>query len=107
MDNIALVKNTSEALSFVANGLDWQTGDSIVIAREEFPTNRIVWQSLQQQGVSVKLVSLYNDHNNFSPEQNLLNAIDDTTRLLSVSSVQYADGLRMDSTANRAILSAA
>ncbi len=95
-DNIALVKNTSEALSFVANGLDWQAGDSIVIAREEFPSNRIVWQYLQQQGVSVKLVSLYNDHNNCSPEQNLLNAIDDTTRLLSVSSVQYADGLRMD-----------
>ena len=95
-DNIALVKNTSEALSFVANGLNWQAGDSIVIAREEFPSNRIVWQSLQQQGVIIKLVSLYNNQNNCSPEQNLLNAIDDTTRLLSVSSVQYADGLRMD-----------
>lgn len=95
-NNIALVKNTSEALSFVASGLDWQAGDSIVIAREEFPSNRIVWQSLQQQGVTVKLVSLYHDRNNYSPEQNLLNAIDDRTRLLSVSSVQYADGLRMD-----------
>ncbi len=95
-DHIALVKNTSEALSFVAYGLDWKQGDSIVVAREEFPSNRIVWQSLQQQGVKLKLVSLYADHGTTSPEQNLLNAIDETTRLLSVSSVQYADGLRMD-----------
>jgi len=29
-DEIALVKNTSEALSFVAYGLDWQAGDNIV-----------------------------------------------------------------------------
>ena len=96
VDNIALVKNTSEALSFVASGLNWQAGDSIVIAREEFPSNRIVWQSLQPQGVNIKLVDLYSQQSHCSPEQNLLNAIDDTTRLLSVSSVQYADGLRMD-----------
>lgn len=95
-NNIALVKNTSEALSFVASGLDWDAGDSIVIAREEFPSNRIVWQSLEKLGVTIKLVSLYDNQVQYSPEDNLLAAIDHSTRLLSVSSVQYADGLRMD-----------
>lgn len=96
-NDIALVKNTSEALSMVAYGIDWHEGDNIVIARQEFPSNRIIWQSLQSKGITVKLVDLY-DHNKpkNSPEDNLLAAIDDHTRLLSVSSVQYADGLRMD-----------
>ncbi len=96
-DDIALVKNTSEALSMVAYGLNWTPGDNIVIAEQEFPSNRIVWQSLQAQGVTVKFVDLYqNMHAGNTPEDNLLAAIDEKTRLLSVSSVQYGDGLRMD-----------
>ena len=96
-DDIALVKNTSEALSMVAYGLSWQAGDNIVIAQQEFPSNRIIWQSLQNQGVSVKFIDLYNSQSGSqSPEDLLLSAIDANTRLLSVSSVQYADGLRMD-----------
>ncbi|MCK5647384.1 MAG: aminotransferase class V-fold PLP-dependent enzyme [Gammaproteobacteria bacterium] len=97
-DDIALVKNTSEALSFVAYGLSWNPGDNIVIAKQEFPSNRIVWQSLQTQGVEVKFVDLYKNINkpNNTPEDNLMAAIDDKTRLLSVSSVQYADGFRMN-----------
>ncbi|MCW8931628.1 MAG: aminotransferase class V-fold PLP-dependent enzyme [Gammaproteobacteria bacterium] len=94
-DDIALVKNTSEALSFVAYGITWQPGDNIVIAQQEFPSNRIVWQSLQDQGVEVKLVDLY-QKSDITPEKSLMLATNEKTRLLSVSSVQYADGLKMD-----------
>lgn len=96
-DDIALVKNTSEALSFVAYGLDWQAGDNVVIAQQEFPSNRIVWQSLASRGVTVILVDLYRSSAaHHSPEDKLIAAINNKTRLLSVSSVQYADGFRMD-----------
>jgi cysteine desulfurase / selenocysteine lyase len=99
-DDIALVKNTSEALSMVAYGLSWNPGDNIVIAQQEFPSNRIVWQSLQSQGVEVKFVDLYHNTNNSdsinTPEDNLTAAVDENTRLLSVSSVQYGDGLRIN-----------
>ncbi|HLD66872.1 MAG TPA: aminotransferase class V-fold PLP-dependent enzyme, partial [Pseudomonas sp.] len=43
--DIALLKNTSEALSFVAFGLDWRAGDQVVISDQEFPSNRIVWEA--------------------------------------------------------------
>ena len=56
--DIALVKNTSEALSFVAFGLDWKSGDQVVISDEEFPSNRIVWEALKPRGVEVVQVSL-------------------------------------------------
>ncbi|MAT65764.1 MAG: aminotransferase, partial [Gammaproteobacteria bacterium] len=38
-DEIALLKNTSEGLSFIAAGLDWQAGDNVVISNQEFPSN--------------------------------------------------------------------
>ncbi|VAW90677.1 Cysteine desulfurase [hydrothermal vent metagenome] len=90
-NDIALLKNTSEALSFVAAGLKWHSGDNIVISNQEFPSNKIVWQQLQHQGVELREVDLNKDS---SPEAALISAIDNKTRLLSISSVQYASGLR-------------
>ena len=89
---IALVKNTSEALSFVGYGIDWQAGDVVVIPDEEFPSNSIVWESLQSKGVVVRKVSVKGDE----PEAELLSAIADKPRLVSVSAVQYASGIRLD-----------
>jgi len=90
--DIALLKNTSEALSFVAFGLDWQTGDQVVISDQEFPSNRVVWQALAPLGVEVIQVNL----SGADPEAALLAACGPRTRLLSISAVQYASGLRLD-----------
>lgn len=94
IDEIALLKNTSEALSVVAYGLDWQPGDEIIISNEEFPSNAIVWESLSKFGVKTIKVDLYD--NDKSPEENLIAAITNKTRLLSISSVQYASGTVLD-----------
>jgi cysteine desulfurase / selenocysteine lyase len=91
--DIALLKSTSEALSVVAYGLDWRNGDNLVINDQEFPSNRIVWESLQRLGVSVRVVSFSAIQ---SPESALIEACDASTRLIAVSSVQYGTGLRMD-----------
>jgi cysteine desulfurase/selenocysteine lyase len=92
-DDIALLKNTSEGLSFVAWGFPWRQGDNVVIPDEEFPSNRIVWESLAPRGVVVRTVSLAGAAD---PVQALLAACDGRTRLLSVSAVQYASGRRVD-----------
>ncbi len=92
-DEIALVKNTSEALSFIAYGLSWQTGDNIVTSDEEFPSNMIPWESLANKGVTVKKTSLKNTDD---PTDRLIQQMDDQTRLLTISSVQYASGLQVD-----------
>jgi len=90
--DIALVKNTSQALSFVAFGLDWRAGEQVLISTEEFPSNRVVWQALRRFGVEVVQVDLQRG----DPEAALLAACGPRTRLLSVSAVQYASGLRLD-----------
>jgi selenocysteine lyase/cysteine desulfurase len=92
-DDIALVKNTSEALSFVAYGLEWQPGDNIVSSNEEFPSNRLPWESLADQGVEFRQADL---HSADTPEDALFALVDGNTRLLTISSIQFASGLRMD-----------
>lgn len=92
VDDIALVKNTSEGLSLLAYGLDWQPGDNIVSTNQEFPSNRIVWESLKDKGVKLHLADLGND----DPEAAILALCDTNTRLLTISSVQYASGLRLN-----------
>lgn len=89
---IALVKNTSEAISFVASGLEWHPGENVVGTSEEFPSNRIPWEALATRGVEYRAAHIsVND-----PEASILDCLDQNTRLLAVSSVQYASGLRLN-----------
>jgi selenocysteine lyase/cysteine desulfurase len=93
-DDIALVGSTSAGLSLVAYGLDWQPGDEVVTAAQEFPSNRVVWESLApRHSVRTRLVDL---KGRTDPEQALIDALDTRTRLLAISAVQYASGLRLD-----------
>lgn len=95
-EDIALLHSTSEGLSVVAYGLRWRAGDNVVFAAEEFPSNRVVWQSLaESHGVEARAVDLADGP---TPEEALLSRVDARTRLLAVSAVQYASGLRMDLT---------
>src|SRR3569623_2594753 len=57
---IALLKYTSEGLSLIAYGLTWAAGANVVISDEEFPSNRIVWESLRSQGVEVREADVQN-----------------------------------------------
>ena len=91
--DIALAKSTSEALSFVAQGLDWEPGDNVVGIAQEFPSNRIVWEALAERGVTYRQLDL---SASAEPEADLLALCDDRTRLCAVSWVQYARGLRLD-----------
>ena len=92
-DEIAILKNTSEGLSLIAQGLSFKTGDNIVVPAEEFPSNKVVWQALQTQGVEIRLIAVQDTD---EPEQRLIDAMDEHTRLLSCSSVQFARGLRLE-----------
>lgn len=89
---IALVKNTSEAISFVASGLEWNPGDNVVGTSEEFPSNRIPWEALSRHGVAYRPADISGE----DPEHAILARIDQRTRLVAVSSIQYASGLRLN-----------
>ena len=54
--DVAFVKNTTEGLGFVANGLDWDEGDRVVVPDGEFPSTIYPWLGLQDRGVVVDRV---------------------------------------------------
>jgi len=92
-EDVALLKSTSEGLSLVAHGLGWRAGENVVGIAADFPSNRVVWQSLGRHGVSFRGVDVLTA---VDPEQALMDACDAATRLLAVSSVHFATGLRLD-----------
>jgi selenocysteine lyase/cysteine desulfurase len=91
-DDIALLKNTSEGINLLANGIDWESGDNIVSTANEFISNRLPWQALAGRGVELRRIDVRGE---MHPEQALLAAMDKRTRLLCISSVQWADGFRL------------
>lgn len=93
-DDIAFIKNTSEGLSIIAYGIDWHEGDNVIYAKQEFSSNRIIWESLQTRfGVEARCVDLEGAS---TPEDGLFSQADKKTRLIAVSAVQFATGLRMN-----------
>ncbi len=90
---IALVPNTTAGVNIVAEGLPWRSGDSVVIAANEFPTNQYPWLNLQGRGVEVRRVA----PDGIALNANVIaDACDDRTRLVSLSWVGYGTGWRID-----------
>lgn len=86
---IAILKNTSEGLSFVAEGLRWKDGDNAVVTALEFPSNMTPWRNLARRGVEVRVAP--------SPDvPGIAPLVDERTRVVSVSSVAFHNGVVAD-----------
>ena len=92
-NDIALLKNTTEGICAVAFGLDWKAGDNIVIPAGEFPSNRLPWLAQAAHGVEIREVDIRTAD---CAEAALSEAMDQDTRMLAVSAVQWGDGFRLD-----------
>lgn len=90
-EEITFIRNTSEGLNLVANGLQFSKGDNIVTTGVEFPANIYPWMRLRTHGVRLKMVP---EDKGRIPLERLVELIDDRTRLVTVSAVQFASGFR-------------
>jgi len=91
---IAFIPNTTTGISLVARGLPWQAGDNVIISNVEFPANRYPWEDLKRLGVEVIEVPQQSDGR--IDQEDIIEAINDHTRVVALSHVQFASGLRMD-----------
>lgn len=91
---IFFTKNTSEGLILAARGFPWHAGDSVVSLRGEFPAVTVPLNLLAARGVRLRLVAPGPD-NSYSLED-IEAAVDETTRMLMVSSVEFHTGCRND-----------
>ncbi len=93
-EQIAFMRNTSDGIATVANGLRWNPGDNIVTFRREFPSNVYPWLRLRQAfDVEVRMCEEVDGRVDV---EGLINLIDENTKVVAISQVQYGSGHRVD-----------
>ncbi|HEY5884837.1 MAG TPA: aminotransferase class V-fold PLP-dependent enzyme [Pyrinomonadaceae bacterium] len=93
-EQVAFMRNTSDGLSTVANGLKWHPGNNLVTFRNEFPSNIYPWLRLRDAfNVEVRMCE---ERGGRVDLDELISLIDDQTRVVAISHVQYASGFRAD-----------
>ena len=95
-DEVAFVRNTSHGLSLLSAGLDWRPGDRVAAASSvEYPSNVYPWMDLDRRGVAALDVIPVAEDDTVTVEA-AARAIGPRTRVLAVSSAQYASGAVTD-----------
>ncbi len=93
-EQVAFMRNTSDSLSTVANGMKWKPGDNIVSFSREFPSNVYPWLRLVEEfGVEVRMADEIEGRVHMDELESL---VDKNTRIVSISHVQYASGFKAD-----------
>lgn len=93
-EQIAFLRNTSDGFSTVANGLEWEKGDNIVSFEKEFPANFYAWRRVRDDfAVELRLCP---ERNGRIDLDEFIELIDENTKLVSISQVQFASGFRAD-----------
>jgi selenocysteine lyase/cysteine desulfurase len=93
-EQIAFMRNTSDGFASVAGGLKWRKGDNIVTFAKEFPANFYPWRRIRDAfGVELRLCP---ERDGRIDLDEFVNLIDENTRLVSISAVQYGSGFRAD-----------
>jgi len=92
-EEIVFTSNTSHSLNIVASGIDWREGDNLIGAETEFPANVYPWLNLQRLGVEVRLAPA---RDNRILIEDIAALMDERTRLVALSFVEFATGFRND-----------
>jgi selenocysteine lyase/cysteine desulfurase len=92
-EEIAYVASTTHGIGLVAEGFPWREGDNVVTAAEEYPSNLYPWMNLADRGVGLRTVP---SRDGRVWIEDLADAMDDRTRVLTISHVEWSSGFRND-----------
>jgi cysteine desulfurase / selenocysteine lyase len=90
-ERIAWVDNVSNGINILAQGLDWKTGDRILLNDLEFPSNVYPFLNLKKLGVEIDIVKT---HDGICDIDEIEKAVTTKTKLISISLVQFLSGYR-------------
>jgi selenocysteine lyase/cysteine desulfurase len=88
---IVHIPSTSSGIGAVANALDWQAEDNVLFCEIEFPSNAYPWLSLERRGVDVRQVPARDGGLTLEA---LAPLVDENTRLVAASAIQFLTGHR-------------
>ncbi|HJS75299.1 MAG TPA: aminotransferase class V-fold PLP-dependent enzyme [Vicinamibacteria bacterium] len=96
-EEIALVRNTSEANNTINNGLSLQAGDEVVLWEQNHPTNNVAWDvRARRYGLSVVRVSTPKAPKNAKDLVDpFVQAFTPKTKVLAITHVSNVSGVRL------------
>ena len=92
-DDVTFVSNTTEGLNLAALSLQFDAGDRIVLAADEFPSVIRIWEAAGRAGAELVRVPISSEANR---QTDLLSALDARTRLLVLSHTHSGTGTTVD-----------
>ena len=92
-DRIAFLDNTANGIIWLALGIDWKSGDRVIINDIEFPANVYPFLQLKEKGVEIDVLK---STKGIVTAQEIITAIKPETKLISVSFVQFLSGYRIE-----------
>ncbi len=94
-DEIALLRNATEANSYIANGIDLKPGDEVLMTDQEHPGGEHPWNlKAKRYGIVVKKITLPRPVKNAAEALNLFNdAITPRTRVIFFSHITTFSGV--------------
>jgi cysteine desulfurase/selenocysteine lyase len=92
-EEIALVQNTAEGINIAAHTIPFQPGDNVIFCDMEYPANVYPWMNLERRGVEVRILP---NHEGGLAVDDLQEYVDQRTRVVAASSVEFLTGFRND-----------
>lgn len=96
-DEIALVRNTSEANNTINNGLSLEEGDEVLLWDQNHPTNNVAWDvRAARYGLVIKRVATPKHPGSVQELiDTFTSAITDKTKVLSITHVSNVSGIKL------------
>jgi selenocysteine lyase/cysteine desulfurase len=92
-DEIALVESTTHGLSMAAAAIPLGSGDRVLLSDLEFIEVSTPWLQLRERGVAIDMAP---NRNGEVRLEDIAGRITPRTRVVSISSVQWSNGYRLD-----------
>lgn len=93
-EEVALTKNVSDGMNSILASLPWERGDNLVCCLEfEHPNVVYALLNLAKRGVEVRSIRMRHD---MPDARDMAAAMDARTRLVAISSVNFATGFRVE-----------
>ena len=97
-DEIALVESTTHGLSLAADAIPLQVGDRVLLSDLEFLQVAVPWTQKKKDGIEIDVVP---NHHGEVRAEDFADRITPRTGVITVSTVQWTNGYRLDLSAFR------
>lgn len=94
-NRVVTIPSVSYGLANVANNIELQSDDEIIVIDEQFPSNYYIWKTLADK-YNAKIITITRPEKVSEWNINILEAISDKTALIALGQIHWANGILFD-----------